>query len=60
MNNKTFTLIFKGKAINTGSIRNDIDVTFESMNKKFKLANDESAFHGGKTTASPYPSYESI
>ena len=60
MNNKTFTLIFKGEAINTGSIRNDIDVTFESMNKKFKLANDESAFHGGKTTAPPHLSCVNI
>ena len=53
MNNKSFTLTFKGNAINTGSMRNDIDVTFESMNEKFKLATDEGVFHGGKATAPP-------
>tara|TARA_B110000027_G_scaffold109227_1_gene116610 strand:+ start:102 stop:284 length:183 start_codon:yes stop_codon:yes gene_type:complete len=51
MNNKSFTLTFKVKAINTGPMRNDIDVTFESINEKFKLATDEGAFHGGKSTA---------
>ena len=48
MSNKSFSLKFKGDARNTGSMRNDIDVSFESMNEKFKLATDEGAFHGGK------------
>ncbi len=48
MNNKSFTLKFTGNATNKGSMRNDIDVSFESMNETFKLATDEGAFHGGK------------
>lgn len=53
MKNKSFNLIFKGNAINTGSMRNDIDVIFESMDERFQLATDEGAFHGGKATAPP-------
>ena len=53
MNNKLFTLKFIGNATNKGSMRNDIDVSFESMNETFKLATDEGAFHGGKGTAPP-------
>ena len=53
MNNKSFTLKFTGNATNKGSMRNDIDVSFESMNETFKLATDEGAFHGGKGTAPP-------
>ena len=53
MNNKSFTLKFTGNASNKGSMRNDIDVSFESMNETFKLATDEGAFHGGKGTAPP-------
>jgi hypothetical protein len=51
MNNKSFKLKFTGNALNKGSMRNDIDVAFESMNETFKLATDEGAFHGGKGTA---------
>ena len=53
MNNKSFILKFTGNATNKGSMRNDIDVSFESMNETFKLATDEGAFHGGKGTAPP-------
>ena len=53
MNNKSFKLKFTGNALNKGSMRNDIDVAFESMNETFKLATDEGAFHGGKGTAPP-------
>ena len=53
MSNKSFTLKFTGNATNEGSMRNDIDVSFESMNETFKLATDEGAFHGGKGTAPP-------
>ena len=53
MNNKSFTLKFTGNATNKGSMRNDIDVSFDSMNETFKLATDEGAFHGGKGTAPP-------
>jgi len=53
MKNKSFNLIFNGNAINTGSMRNDIDVIFESMDERFQLATDEGAFHGGKGTAPP-------
>ena len=53
MNNKSFTLKFTGNASNKGSMRNNIDVSFESMNETFKLATDEGAFHGGKGTAPP-------
>ena len=53
MKNKNFNLTFKGNAINTGSMRNDIDVIFESMDERFQLATDEGAFHGGKGTAPP-------
>ena len=53
MNNKSFTLKFTGNATNKGSMRNDIDVSFNSMNETFKLATDEGAFHGGKGTAPP-------
>ncbi|MDA7579447.1 OsmC family protein [Alphaproteobacteria bacterium] len=53
MNNKSFTLKFTGNATNKGSMRNDIDVSFESMDETFKLATDEGAFHGGKGTAPP-------
>jgi uncharacterized OsmC-like protein len=53
MDKKTFNLTFKGNARNTGTMRNDIDVVFESMNETFKLATDEGAFHGGKGTAPP-------
>ena len=53
MKNKNFNLTFKGNAINTGSMRNDIDVIFESMDERFQLATDEGAFHGGKETAPP-------
>ena len=53
MNNKSFTLKFTGNATNKGSMRNDIDVSFDSMNESFKLATDEGAFHGGKGTAPP-------
>jgi uncharacterized OsmC-like protein len=53
MKNKSFNLTFKGNAINTGSMRNDIDVIFESMDERFQLATDEGAFHGGKGTAPP-------
>lgn len=34
-------------------MRNDIDVSFKTMNVTFKLATDEGAFHGGKGTAPP-------
>jgi len=34
-------------------MRNDIDVSFETMNVTFKLATDDGAFHGGKGTAPP-------
>ena len=37
MKNKSFNLIFKGNAINTGSMRNDIDVIFESMDERLSL-----------------------
>ena len=53
MSNKSFTLKFTGNATNKGSMRNDIDVSFNSMNETFKLATDEGAFHGGKGTAPP-------
>ena len=53
MKNKSFTLKFTGNATNKGSMRNDIDVSFDSMNETFKLATDEGAFHGGKGTAPP-------
>ena len=53
MNNKSFTLKFTGNATKKGSMRNDIDVSFNSMNETFKLATDEGAFHGGKGTAPP-------
>lgn len=53
MSDKSFSLKFRGNATNTGSMRNDIDVSFETMNEKFKLATDEGAFHGGKGTAPP-------
>ena len=53
MKNKSFTLKFTGNATNKGSMRNDIDVSFESINETFKLATDEGAFHGGKGTAPP-------
>ena len=53
MNNKSFSLKFTGNAKNEGSMRNDIDVSFTSMNETFKLATDEGAFHGGKGTAPP-------
>ena len=53
MNNKSFTLKFTGNATNKGSMRNDIDVSFDSMNESYKLATDEGAFHGGKGTAPP-------
>ena len=53
MTDKSFSLKFKGNAENTGSMRNDIEVSFESMNEKYKLATDEGAFHGGKGTAPP-------
>ena len=53
MNNESFTLKFTGNATNKGSMRNDIYVSFESMNETFKLATDEGTFHGGKGTAPP-------
>ena len=53
MSNKSFTLKFTGNATNKESMRNDIEVSFESMNETFKLATDEGAFHGGKGTAPP-------
>ena len=53
MNNKSFSLKFTGNAKNEGSMRNDINVSFLSMNETFKLATDEGAFHGGKGTAPP-------
>ena len=36
MNNKSFSLKFTGNAKNEGSMRNDIDVSFASMNETFK------------------------
>ena len=40
MNKKSFTLKFTGNAKNKGSMRNDIDVSFKSMNETFKLLPD--------------------
>lgn len=34
-------------------MRNDIDVSFETMNVTFKLATDEGTFHGEKGIAPP-------
>ena len=48
MSNKSFSLKFKGDARNTGSMRNDIDVAFESMNEKFKLEQMKELFMEAK------------
>lgn len=44
---------FEGVGRATGKMRNDISVTFTTMNETFELATDEGGFHGGDGTAPP-------
>ena len=50
---KRFDIEFEGVGVATGKMRNDISVTFTSMNESFELATDEGPFHGGDGTAAP-------
>lgn len=50
---KTFDVIFEGKGVATGKMRNDISVEWPMMKEKFELATDEGPFHGGDGTAPP-------
>lgn len=50
---KTFDVIFEGKGVATGKMRNDIAVEWPMMKEKFELATDEGPFHGGDGTAPP-------
>lgn len=50
---KTFDVIFEGKGVATGKMRNDISVEWPMMKERFELATDEGPFHGGDGTAPP-------
>jgi uncharacterized OsmC-like protein len=50
---KCFDIIFECDAQSSGKMRNDITVTFASMQETFELATDEGAFHGGDGSAPP-------
>ncbi|MBY4892794.1 OsmC family protein [Rhodobacteraceae bacterium N5(2021)] len=50
---KTFDVIFEGKGVATGKMRNDISVEWPMMKESFELATDEGPFHGGDGTAPP-------
>jgi len=50
---KTFDVIFEGKGVATGKMRNDIAVEWPMMKERFDLATDEGPFHGGDGTAPP-------
>lgn len=50
---KTFDVIFEGKGVASGKMRNDIAVEWPMMKEKFELATDEGPFHGGDGTAPP-------
>lgn len=50
---KTFDVIFEGKGVATGKMRNDISVDWPLMKERFELATDEGPFHGGDGTAPP-------
>jgi len=50
---KTFDVIFEGKGVASGKMRNDISVEWPMMKESFELATDEGPFHGGDGTAPP-------
>ncbi len=50
---KKFDVIFEGKGVATGKMRNDISVEWPMMKESFELATDEGPFHGGDGTAPP-------
>lgn len=50
---KSFDVIFEGKGVASGKMRNDISVTWPMMKEHFELATDEGPFHGGDGTAPP-------
>lgn len=50
---KRFDIVFEGVGKATGKMRNDISVSFATMNETFELATDEGPFHGGDGTAPP-------
>jgi len=50
---KTFDVVFTGKGVMSGKMRNDIAVEFETMAERFEIATDEGPFHGGDGTAPP-------
>ena len=54
---KRFDIEFEGSGVATGKMRNDISVTFKSMNETFDLPTDEGKFHGGDGTAAPPLAY---
>ena len=50
---KRFDVIFEGKGVASGKMRNDISVQWPAMKESFDLATDEGPFHGGDGTAPP-------
>ncbi len=50
---RRFDIEFEGTGRATGKMRNDISVSFTTMNETFELATDEGGFHGGDGTAPP-------
>jgi uncharacterized OsmC-like protein len=50
---KSFDVIFEGKGVASGKMRNDISVEWPMMKESFELATDEGPFHGGDGTAPP-------
>ena len=50
---KRFDVIFEGKGVASGKMRNDISVQWPAMKERFDLATDEGPFHGGDGTAPP-------
>ncbi|MFK7964722.1 MAG: OsmC-related (seleno)protein [Burkholderiaceae bacterium] len=50
---KAFELVFEGVGRTSGKMRNDISVSFTTMNETFELATDEGSIHGGDGTAPP-------
>ena len=54
---KRFDLVFEGRGLATGKMRNDISIRFTTMDEHFEMATDEGGIHGGEGTAPPPLAY---
>ena len=48
-----FEIVFEGRGVASGKMRNDINVRWPGQGEEFQLATDEGPFHGGDGTAPP-------